>query len=328
MKDKDIESLQLAEEILRNMELNQIPLRNVVLKCARLARLTNNQQATDMFYYELVGYPTDSNGYVIPDAFELARYANRTFQEKDKSGQPREYMFPETIATLESEFEAAKDQMKVAFDKNISFSSTNPYIIPPIGNSFERAGLRNLITEKAKKIDQLKAMYYNYTLGVFYKLKFGNLAEEIFKKRKSFVDNSLGKILPKTLQKFTSVYENLNSKNQEDWANAVHSCRRAINDIADHLYPASEKLIKSNKDGEMIKLDKEHYILRLKEYIKEKKDSKTFRKIVGSHLDYIGDRIDAIYKSSTKGSHVEVSREEAELYVIYTYLLLGDILSL
>ncbi len=236
-------------------------------------------------------------------------------------------MFPETIATLESELEAAKDQMKVAFDRNISFSSPNPYSFPPIGNSLERSGLRNLIAEKSKKIDQLKAMYYNYALEVFYKLKFGNLTEEIFKKRKLFVDSSLGEISPKTLQKFVSVYENLNSKHEEDWANAVHTCRRAIKDVADHLSPPSEQLIEC-EDGRKIKLDEDHYILRLKEYIKRKSDSETFKKIVGSHLDYIGDRIDAIYKSSTKGTHEEVSREEAERYVIYTYLLLGDVLSL
>jgi len=49
---------------------------------------------------------------------------------------------------------------------------------------------------------------------------------------------------------------------------------------------------------------------------------------VGSHLDYIGDRIDSIYNASTKGTHAKVSKEEAERYVIYTYLLLSDLLSL
>jgi len=71
-----------------------------------------------------------------------------------------------------------------------------------------------------------------------------------------------------------------------------------------------------------------NYVIRLKQYIKEKASSENFSRIVGSHSDYIGIRIDAIYKASTKGTHSKVTQEEAERYVIYTYLLLGDILSL
>lgn len=100
MKDKNTQILQLSEEILKNIELSEITLSNVVLKCSRLARLTGNQKAMDLFYYELAGYPKDKNGYVQPEAFELARHANRTFYKKDKSGKSIEYMFPETVAEL------------------------------------------------------------------------------------------------------------------------------------------------------------------------------------------------------------------------------------
>ena len=328
MKQKNIDVLQLAEEILRNIELNEIPLRNIVLKCARLARLTNNQNAMNLFHYELAGYPKDQNGYVISDAFVLARHANRTFHQKDKYGQTKEYMFAETIAELESELEAAKDQLRVAFDHDVAVSSANPaqHVFPPIGNSIERAGLRQIITEKSKKIDQLKVAFYNYVLGVYYELKFGDITESIFEKRKLLVNKHLSSRLPETLKKFVSVYENLRSNNEEDWANAVHSCRRVIKDVADFLYPPIDKQLQI--EGKKYKLDEDHYILRLKQYIKEKSDSKKFLEVVGSHLDYIGDRIDAIYQASIKGSHAKVSRDEAERYVIYSYLLLGDILSL
>ena len=35
-----------------------------------------------------------------------------------------------------------------------------------------------------------------------------------------------------TIKKFTSVYSNLLSENDEDWSNAVHSCRRILQDLA------------------------------------------------------------------------------------------------
>jgi len=249
MKDKNTETLQLAEEILRNIELNEIPLRNVVLKCARLAKLTNNQKAMDLFHYELAGYPQDENGYILAEAFNLARYANRIFRQKDKSGKASEYMFPQTVAELESAVDAAREQLKVAFDKDISVASSNPdqFVMPPIGNSMERAGLRQIITESSKKIDQLKVAYYRYVLGVYYELKFGNISEDIFSKRKLSVDKALSEKLPEAIKKFVSIYENLRSGNEEDWANAVHSCRRLLSDVADYLYPPSDEIITGAK---------------------------------------------------------------------------------
>jgi len=41
-------ALSLAEEILRNIELSEIPLANACLKAARLARLLNDTQRLDV----------------------------------------------------------------------------------------------------------------------------------------------------------------------------------------------------------------------------------------------------------------------------------------
>lgn len=238
-------------------------------------------------------------------------------------------MFPETVAELENELIAAKEQMKVAFDRDVSVSSANPtqHVFSPIGNSIERTGLRQIITEKSKKLDQLKTSYYNYVLGVYYEIKFKNITEDIFQKRKIIIDKTLSKYLPETFKKFVSVYDNLKSESNEDWANAVHSCRRVIKDLSDFLYPATDKEIEV-VGGKIIKLSDENYIVRLKQFIKEKSCSESFSRVVGSHLDFIGDRIDSIYKSSTKGSHAKVEQKEAESYVMYTYMLIGDVMDL
>ena len=144
------------------------------------------------------------------------------------------------------------------------------------------------------------------------------------------VDNKIGEIFPQSIEKFTAMYENLTSENSENWSNAVHNCRRLLKDLADNLYPPHDS-IKKIIDGKekTIKLDEGHYINRLMEFITTKSDSKLFKKIVGSHLDYIGDRLDAIYEASNKGTHEEItSKREAYRIVVYTYLLIGDILTL
>ena len=74
------------------------------------------------------------------------------FVKKIKAELYQEYLFPQTVAELENELEAAKEQMKVAFDRDVSVSSANPtqHVWSPIGNNIERAGLRQIITEKSK----------------------------------------------------------------------------------------------------------------------------------------------------------------------------------
>lgn len=93
------------------------------------------------------------------------------------------------------------------------------------------------------------------------------------------------------------------------------------------MYPATDEEIDIG-NNKKIKLSDENYIARLKQFVKINKDSNSFTKVVGSNLEYIGDRIDSIYKSTTKGTHAEVEQKEAESYVMYTYMLIGDILEL
>lgn len=328
MADRKIEIINLAEETIRNIELDEIPLQGVIFRCARLARLVGNQDYIDLFTYELSGYPKNSEGYIENKAFGLSRILNRPYKQKDKDGVEKEYMMTESVTELASQLSAATSQMAVAQDKDISLSSANPYqSLTPTSNNFERHELRRSIIDASKKMNKLKNGYYNFVLNIYAKYKLEDITEDIFKRKKALVDKILSDRVPKAIQKFVAVYENLKSENNEDWSNAVHSCRRIMKDVSDMLYPATDKEI-STGEGKTIKLSDENYIVRLKQYIKEHCDSDKFLIVVGSHLDFIGDRIDALYRSSNKGTHDIVNKEEAERYVIYTYLLLADILSL
>ena len=50
--------------------------------------------------------------------------------------------------------------------------------------------------------------------------------------------------------------------------------------------------------------------------------------MVGADLSSIGMRLDAINDAVCKGTHVDVSKDEASRYIIHTYLLISDIVSL
>jgi len=181
-----------------------------------------------------------------------------------------------------------------------------------------------------KTLQEKRTIIHRYVLDRYYELRFGSIPEEIFERTRDRVDKKLREIVPAAVEKFVSVYENLKSTNPEDWSNAVHSCRRILKTVADILYsPNPEGLSEVVMNGKNIKVGPDDYINRLVIYVKGHSDSKTFQDIVGSHLEYIGNRLDAIYNATTKGTHVDITRRgEAERYIIYTYLLLGDILCL
>ena len=80
--------------------------------------------------------------------------------------------------------------------------------------------------------------------------------------------------------------------------------------------------------GRAIKVGKDQYINRLVQFIASKEGSKTFADVVGADLSSIGERLDAIYEATNKGTHAEIAKDEASRYIIHTYLLISDIVSL
>lgn len=55
---------------------------------------------------------------------------------------------------------------------------------------------------------------------------------------------------------------------------------------------------------------------------------RAYADVVGADLSSIGIRLDAINNAVCKGTHVDVSKDEASRYIIHTYLLISDIISL
>jgi len=191
-------------------------------------------------------------------------------------------------------------------------------------------GLRKGIEGAQGGLQETNAKVYKYVLDIYFQKKFSEISQEIFESTRSMVDNKLKELIPESVKKFISIYDNLKSDNVEDWSNAVHSCRKLLKDVADKLFPPNpEGQDTIERDGKKIKVGDGNYINRLICYIQDKSGSDTFKSIVGTNLRYTGERIDAISDAIQKGSHTDITNQyEAERFVIYTYLLLGDIISL
>ncbi len=325
------EALLLSERILSDLELSAIPLTNIALKASRLARLVDDFDQQQIMIYEAGGYPSTPKG-VEKDVWRLAKLSGRVFEE-EKEGETEERASLESIEQLEIELSAAKERISASSDASVSISSANPVQIvrSPVGNAAERNNVFNLVSRKSKLLAQRRSYVHNYVCGVYYELKFSSVPSDIFERTRSKVDKKIGEVVPSAIKRFTSVYENLLSENDEDWSNAVHSCRRILQETADGIYPArKDKVIEiPGSKPRVIKLGVDNYINRLIAYVEENSSSARFNEIVGSHMRYLGERLDSIFQAAQKGSHnVISSQDEADRYVIYTYLVVGDILQL
>lgn len=118
------EALSLSSEILRNIEYDDLPLENIALKVARLARLLNDFEFEEIMRYEVGGYPTKNDG-IPPRIWKLGIIANRVYEKKDEE-EVKQFMYLNTIGALEQEIKIGEVAISAAKDPNISISSANP----------------------------------------------------------------------------------------------------------------------------------------------------------------------------------------------------------
>jgi hypothetical protein len=327
------EALTLSSEILRNIELSEIPLTNIALKTSRLARLLNDYDVQKIMEYEAGGYYSGPDG-VPPDVWRLMKMAGRTYNAKEsETEEAKEYGWTQPINEWEQELNLAEKELEAARDPDISISSANPYqrVEAPFGHGLERQAIRNKVGIASKRLAERRAIIYGYVLRKHHELRFSGIADDIFSRIRERVDSNIGKTIPDSVQKLSAIHDNLRSGNVEDWSNAVHSCRRILQDLADKVFPPQKQGRIRNLEGKdiTIKLGKEQYINRLIAFVEDHSSSQRFKHVVGSHLSFIGERLDSIVQAAQKGTHDDiVSPQEADRYVIYTYMIVGDILSL
>lgn len=323
------EALALSDDILRGIELSTSTLTSSALKASRLARLLGDFAMQKVFEYEAGGYPTTPGG-VQPDVWACAKLAGRVKQKKIDKDEIKEIAVLESVEQLEAQIDSARIGIDAARDPSVSVTSANPQqYVHAVGNGMERLRLHGELKEAVTKLGSRRTFIHNYVAQRNLELKFSGVASDAFSRIRELVDTSIGSLVPTAVQKFSAIYDNLQSENPEDWSNAVHSCRRVLQDLADALFPPTDTPREKTGGGKSIeiKLGPDHYINRLMCFAEDHEKSERSAEIIGSQLTYLGNRLDALFQAAQKGSHSVISsRDEADRYVVYTYMLVGDLL--
>ena len=191
---------------------------------------------------------------------------------------------------------------------------------------YEKKWILSGMDATIKQLASRRTRIHSYVANKHYAIGCSGLVNNVFERTRAQVDSLIGITVPDAVEKLVSAYNDLASNNPEDWSNAAHSCRRVLEALADAIFPPQDGT--RTRNGTEVKLGDGQYIDRLMAYVDDSSKTKRYTEIVGSHLHYMGHRLDALFKAAQKGSHDTLTREEADRCVVYTYLLVGDILSL
>lgn len=181
-----------------------------------------------------------------------------------------------------------------------------------------------LLEASARKVIQrVSKAVHEWAVNVYMAHRFRHLAGNIFDRFKTHADAVLARLCPEAIAKLNSASEKASSDNTEDWSAATMSCRRVLKDFADAVYPSREESVDGRKLGEA------EYKNRLWAFAKEQ-GSKAIEKqfLATEEIDGFCRTLDRVYELDSKGIHERVTKQEAHLAVLRTYILLEQLCQL
>lgn len=188
-----------------------------------------------------------------------------------------------------------------------------------------QAKLLPLIQSYVKIIEHVRQDIYSYLLLTEKNLYTGKPTSSVFERGLEYVRTSLAERAPAALDKFLAAEVSLAGGTPEDLSHALTSTRRMIKDLADALYPATGETIVGEDRVERV-MDDDAYRNRLVQFAKEKLGKRLRGKVMGDTLASYGKRITNLDSMASKGVHSDVTAAEAEQCVIWSFMLVADLL--
>jgi hypothetical protein len=295
--------LELAKELLDDIELSRLSAESLLLKASRLARWVGSDEIKYWINLEMQGY-NSSNKISLKYMGITGRW---TDQEEGKG-----YWGP--LAQQEAALEAQNIKLRSLTTPDTSgdwafrvmqmhqqqMSATTKYIST-------LSGIRSRVL----------AHLHNFVSEVYYEKEFDSLSESIFEKYKSDVDTLISEHCGDVLQQIPSVMSRLAEGDAESISQALSTARRIIDSFADSIFPPTDETI--NIGGNEVTLGASKHQNRINAFVHQRIDSRSRKTKIRQNLSNLYDRV-------STGVHNDVTAEEARSLFLNTYLLLGEVL--
>jgi len=162
---------------------------------------------------------------------------------------------------------------------------------------------------------------------IILELEYGNILSSIFEETRKFVDSKLVEFCPSAIEKLTKTYRDIvDGSSSLDWSQIAFACRDILQDFTDSIYKP-DYLPKGEKPPRRAQTIKK-LAFTLRARVPKTEDSE--RELIVTQIEYLLNYFDKLNSLVQKHTHPpekhEEKKEDAHRCVIYTYLVIGDIL--
>lgn len=298
MTKKDDEAIKIAEKIMNNLEDEPFKLKNLRLYY-KLVKLIELNSEVEWINRELYGYKKLKD---VPNYRKV-----RDSRDKNK--------FAYITQNYVDLFTYVESDLNYKY-KSFPEDKYNYYTISVGHNLFFRV------------LNTVDNEIYRKTNSILYELKFEKIEFDIFEETRKVVNERLYDMCPNALKKLTETYEDFNlTKSSLDLQQISFACRTVLDDFADALYPPTKDKVEGF-DNKTHPLKGNNHINRIIQYTYENIDSDFNMEFMRSNLEYLYNYLRNIYELTNVGTHTEREKEHSKRCVIYTYLVIGDIINL
>jgi hypothetical protein len=298
------EALALAEEVMTDVELSRGSVDKHVLKAMRLARLMGDEEAQRWLGYEIEGVPNTAEGRA------WMTQAKRWTNQNDGRG----YWTP--AGDLEATRAGAEASRAALTGINLSGDMLYPIMRELSGNI---ASYTSQATKMSKILGAVDARVYRYASDVYAELQFSEIQASLFEESQTAVDATFAAMAGSALKKIESINERLGVNEDEAISQAMSTCRRLIDAVADHVFPAQDEPYDLN--GHELNVKQSAVLNRINAYLHSSG-------VTGGRADRLRRSLADIYGRVSKGVHDDVDGHEARYLFLTTYVNLGEVLTL
>jgi hypothetical protein len=314
--------VDLSRSLIDDIELSRLPAEQLLLKAARLARLVDDQETAKWLRFELNGYYNDPASRAL--MLRLGRLDSADAQ----------YGYFQPFAGISGAIESMQTQIQQLKVPDIQFapSSSNPNefvtgwggltaqtIAKPAQDVLQRLQtLTTAVTNMASIRSRVLYAIHDFATRIYYERAFAGLAESIFEKHKTAIDELLRANAGDVLEKIPAIYDRLTAGDQEAVSQALNSVRRMIKAFADAVYPPAEGTVELS--GQSYDIGSDKVLNRIKLFLNTRCPSE-------SRSERLNKNLRKVHERASAGAHADVTTEEAQALFLQCYLTLGEILS-
>ncbi|KTH87568.1 hypothetical protein [Enterobacter hormaechei] len=296
--------LELAKELLDDIELSRLNAEALFLKAARLARLCGTEEFKKWIGFEIRGYVSNEDTS-LKFMTKTGKWTNR----EEKKG----YWAP--IAQIEAIINSQTLKLNSLGTPNVSGVSMAYPIMK------EHRDLVNNVSNSISTYSGIKSralgVLHDFVSAIYYEKELDHLAESIFERYKKDIDTLISDLCAEVLQQIPSVVNRLAEKDEESVSQALTTVRRIIDSFADAIFPPTEDTYEIG--GEALTLGPSRHLNRINVFVHQRIESK-------GRKDKIRQNLKNLYARVSTGVHADVTIEEAQSLFLNCYLLLGEIL--